>query len=83
MNPEIVGYIAAILTTVAYIPQLIKVVRHRHTQSISLGMYSILTCGIFAWFVFGLLIGSPSVMLANGLTFIMAGIILFYKIKLG
>src|SRR4029077_6361340 len=43
MNPEIIGSIAAILTTAAYVPQVVKVLRHKHTKSISLGMYSILT----------------------------------------
>jgi len=83
MNPEIVGTIAAILTTVAYIPQLIKVLRHKHTKSISLGMYSILTLGIAAWFVYGWMVGSPSMMWANGLTFLMAAIILITKLKHG
>jgi len=83
MNPEIMGYLAAFLTTAAYIPQLIKVLRHRNTQSISLGMYAILTLGIAAWFAYGVLIGSPSVMLANGLTFVMSLTILITKIRCG
>jgi len=83
MNPEWVGYLAAFLTTAAYIPQVAKVVRHRHTQSISLGMYSILTCGIAAWFVYGILINSPSIMLANGVTFVLALFILWMKLRHG
>lgn len=83
MNPEIVGYLAAILTTAAYVPQLVKVLRHKHTQSISLGMYVTMSMGIAMWFVYGVLINSPSVMLANAMTFVMAIAILITKIRLG
>ena len=83
MNPEIMGSIAAILTTSAYIPQLAKVLRHRHTHSLSLGMYIILTIGIAAWFAYGVMIGSPSIMLANGITFLMTLAILIIKLKHG
>jgi len=83
MNPELVGYLAAALTTGAYIPQTLKVIRHRHTKSISLGMYSMMTCGIAAWFAYGILINSPSIILANGITFVLAAFILGMKIKHG
>jgi len=83
MNPEIIGYLAAILTTAAYVPQMVKVLRHRHTQSISLGMYAILSGGIAAWFVYGLMINSPSIIFANGVTFGMVLIILAMKIRHG
>jgi MtN3 and saliva related transmembrane protein len=83
MNPEWIGSLAAVLTTVSYIPQVVKVVRYRHTQSISLGMYSILTVGIGAWFVYGIMLSSPSLILANGITFVLAAFILMMKIKHG
>jgi MtN3 and saliva related transmembrane protein len=83
MNPEWIGLGAAILTTAAYIPQTVKVLRERHTQSISLGMYSLISMGIFLWLVYGYMIGSPSVMLANGITLVMSVTILLMKIKHG
>lgn len=83
MNPEWVGYAAAFLTTAAYVPQMIKVVRHKHTQSISLGMYVLITSGLAAWFFYGVLIASPSIMLANSITFFLALIILIMKLKHG
>lgn len=83
MNPEWVGYLAAILTTAAYVPQTVKVLRTRHTESISLGMYGMITVGILLWFLYGLLIDSPSIMLANGSTFLMAVTILVMKIRFG
>lgn len=83
MDPEIIGYAAAILTTAAYVPQAIKVFRDKHTQSISLGMYSLITIGIGLWFVYGWMLGSPSLMLANGITFVLAAAILWMKLRHG
>ena len=83
MNPEWIGLIAALLTTLAYIPQVIKVVRHRDTCSISLGMYAILSLGIAFWCWYGVLIGSPSVIWANGITLVMSLFILVMKIRYG
>jgi MtN3 and saliva related transmembrane protein len=83
MNPEIIGFLAAFLTTAAYVPQMVKVLRHRQTAHLSLGMYSLITLGIGFWFLYGVMIESPSVMLANGITFIMAAIILTMKIRHG
>ena len=83
MNPEIIGMVAAILTTAAYVPQTIKVVRDKHTKSISLGMYGMMTAGIFCWLIYGLMLGSPSIIIANGITVILAAIILGMKLKHG
>lgn len=83
MNPEWVGYGAALLTTAAYIPQAIKAYREKHTTGISLAMYSLITLGIFLWLVYGLMVGSPSIIVANGITLILALFILFMKIKHG
>lgn len=83
MNPEWIGFLAAFLTTAAYFPQMLKVLREKETRSLSLCMYLFITTGIGLWFVYGVMLGSPSLMLANGLTFLMAGTILFMKIRHG
>ena len=83
MNPEIIGYIAAILTTAAYIPQTIKVFREKNTKSLSLGMYLMISSGIAMWLIYGVIIESPSLIFANAITLVMAGSILFMKIKHG
>lgn len=83
MNPEIIGGIAAILTTAAYIPQFIKVFREKNTKSLSLGMYILITTGLAVWLIYGLMIDSPSVIFANGVTMMLAGGILFMKIRHG
>jgi len=83
MNPEFIGTVAAVFTTAAYIPQTIKVLREKHTKSISLGMYVMISLGIAMWLVYGLMIQSPSLIIANGLTLAMSCMILFMKIKYG
>lgn len=83
MNPEIIGMIAAILTTAAYIPQAVKVLKYKHTKDLSLGMYIMITSGIFCWFLYGVLLASPSLMLANGISCVLAALILVMKIKHG
>lgn len=83
MNPEIIGSIAAILTTAAYIPQTIKVFREKNTKSLSVGMYVLITAGLAAWTFYGIMIESPSVIIANAVTFFLAASILFMKLRHG
>ena len=83
MNPEWIGMVAAVFTTAAYVPQAIKVVRDRHTASISLAMYCLITIGIGLWFIYGMLIASPSVIFANAICFVLAVVILFMKLRHG
>ena len=75
-----IGMLAAILTTVAFVPQVIKTWRTRSTADISLGMFSILVAGVTAWLIYGLLIADVPLVLANGVTLLLAGTILFFKI---
>ena len=83
MNPDIFGIIAAILTTAAFIPQVIKVHKERDTSAISLGMYSIFTIGVFFWLIYGLCLASFPMITANIITFTLACYILWMKIRLG
>src|SRR5271167_1876576 len=83
MNPEWIGYAAAVLTTAAYVPQAAKVFKEKHTRSLSLITYLFITTGIALWFFYGLLIESPSLILANGVSFLLTLGILLMKIKHG
>lgn len=83
MNPEIIGYFAAIFTTFAYVPQTIKVFREKNTASLSLGMYLMINTGIALWLVYGLMIGSPSLIIANGVTLLLSMPILIMKMRHG
>ena len=76
-----IGFIAAILTTVSFVPQVLKVWRTRSAKDISLGMYSLFTLGIAAWLVYGVLIDSWPVILANLVTLMLAGSVLVMKLK--
>lgn len=78
-----IGMLAAILTTVAFVPQVIKTWRTRSTADISLGMFVILVAGVAAWLIYGLLIGDAPLVLANGVTLMLAGTILFFKLTNG
>ena len=77
------GYIAATLTTAAFVPQAIKTLRSRDTRALSLGMYLIFTVGIAFWLCYGLALGSWPIILSNSLTLVLAGIILALKLRYG
>lgn len=83
MNLEWLGYVAATLTTIAFVPQALKTIRSRDTHSLSLGMYAVFTVGILFWFGYGLVLGSWPMIVANALTFLLAGTILVLKIRHG
>jgi MtN3 and saliva related transmembrane protein len=78
---EIIGMVAAILTTAAFVPQAARVVRTRDTAAISLAMYALFTAGIALWGVYGLLTWQWSIIIANAITFVLAAIILAIKVK--
>jgi MtN3 and saliva related transmembrane protein len=74
---ELLGYAAATLTTVSFIPQAIKTLRTGDTRSISFRMYSLFTLGIALWGVYGVLVGDGPLIAA--ITLITAGLILDRK----
>lgn len=80
---EIVGFIAALLTTTSFLPQAIKTIKTKDTAALSLWMYAIFTSGIFCWLIYGFLIASIPLILANGITFLLAGSVLIMKIRYG
>lgn len=76
-----IGVIAAILTTLSFVPQAIKVIKTKDTSGISLLMYSMFVIGVFLWVVHGINIKDYPLIFANAITFCFAAIILSYKIK--
>ena len=76
-----IGSIAAILTTFAFLPQVIKVIKSKDTESIALGMYLMQVLGIALWLAHGLVIQDLPLILANSVSFILSGTILIYKIR--
>lgn len=78
----LIGYIAAFCTTAAFIPQAYKVFKSRRTKDISLGMFSLLTVGVFLWLIYGFIVYSAPIILANLVTLLLALYIFAMKIKL-
>lgn len=81
MYTELIGFIAAILTTSAFVPQVYKIVKSKSADGVSLVMYFVMLSGVTAWGVYGWLIQSPSVIMANCITALLLLIIIYYKIK--
>jgi MtN3 and saliva related transmembrane protein len=81
MYTEIIGFIAATLTTISFLPQIIKIIKTKDTSSISLKMYLIFTMGVFLWLIYGLLNSDKPIIIANLVTFSFTLYILYRKIK--
>ena len=78
---NILGYIAAILTTIAFLPQVLKTWRSRSAKDVSLVMMITFSIGVFLWLLYGLAIQAMPVILANATTLILALLIVILKIR--
>ena len=79
----LIGLGAAFCTTVAFLPQVIRTWRTRSTRDLSLPMFLIFTTGILLWLIYGLATRDIPLILANGVTFVLSGTILFFKLRHG
>jgi MtN3 and saliva related transmembrane protein len=77
----LLGLIAGTCTTFAFLPQLLKIWKTKSTGDISLWMYVVICTGILLWLIYGIMIGSVPVILANAVTLVIAAMILIMKIK--
>lgn len=80
---SLIGLVAGICTTGAMLPQVYKALKTRNTRDISLLMYILLSMGIFLWFVYGLLLKEVPILLANGISFVLAVMVLMLKLRHG
>jgi len=80
---NLIGTLAAIFTTTAFIPQVVLTWKTRRADGISLGMYSLFTTGVALWLAYGVIIGAWPVIIANTLTLALALFILAMKIRFG
>ncbi len=78
---DLIGTIAAVLTTISFLPQALHTFRTKDVRGISLGMYSAFTLGVAMWLVYGLLLGAWPVVIANLITLILASTILVMKLR--
>jgi MtN3 and saliva related transmembrane protein len=76
-----IGMLAAALTTAAYIPQAYKIIKTRSANDLSLITFTMLFVGTVLWFIYGLYFHDTPLMLANGVTATLSGIIFFLKIS--
>lgn len=77
----LIGYLAATLTTVAFLPQLIKTWRERSAKDVSYAMLLIFSTGVLCWLIYGFFISSLPIILANSITLVLNLLILILKIK--
>ena len=78
---EWTGYVAATLTTVAFIPQAVKTLKTKDTRSISLGMYIVFTVGVGFWLLYGIYLHSLPMIVSNVITLALAAAILAMKVR--
>lgn len=79
----IVGFIAGTLTTLSFLVQVLRTLKHRSTKDISMGMYLLFCAGVALWLIYGILIHSWPVIIANVVTLVLSGSVLLMKIKFG
>ncbi|MBN2398408.1 MAG: SemiSWEET transporter [Deltaproteobacteria bacterium] len=77
---DLIGFMAAVICSLAMSPQVIKIYRTKQTHDLSLGAFAVLGTGLFLWFVYGLLINSAPVILGNAIGFSFTLYIIIMKI---
>jgi len=78
---DVLGYISATLTTIAFLPQIIKTVQTKSAKDVSMGMFVLFTIGVFLWIIYGILTRSYPVLIANAVIFCLALAQILLKIK--
>ncbi|MCM2295255.1 SemiSWEET transporter [Rhodoferax sp.] len=78
---DLIGTLAAVLTTISFLPQALHTFRTKDVRGISLGMYSAFTLGVALWLAYGLLLGAWPVVIANLITLALASTILVMKLR--
>jgi MtN3 and saliva related transmembrane protein len=80
ISSELIGYLAATLTTASFLPQAIMTIKTRDTTSLSLSMYSMFALGVLLWLIYGIYLSNKAIIIANAVTFVLAVLILGFKI---
>ena len=78
---ETIGFIAAVFTTLAYVPQVMKVWKSRSAKDVSMRMYLMMCTGVSLWLVYGIRLRSLPIIAANGTALVLTLAILGLKIK--
>lgn len=80
---DVIGSVAAVLTTASFVPQAWHSFKTRDVSGISLGMYSVFTVGVALWLLYGVLLQSWPLIIANSITLALAAAILGMKLRFG
>ena len=78
---NIIGAVAGTLTTIAFVPQVLRTWRTRRADDISMGMLLLFTTGVALWEIYGLIVGAIPVIAANGVTLVFAVIMIVLKAR--
>ncbi|MCR9252058.1 MAG: SemiSWEET transporter [bacterium] len=80
---EIIGFVAAVLTSISFLPQVIKTWKSRSAKDLSLVMFVIFFIGVLLWLIYGIIIKDTPLIAANTVTLTLSGIILYFKLRYG
>lgn len=78
---DLLGYLAATLTTLSFVPQVWRTLRTRDVSGISLRMYSIFTAGIAVWLAYGIVLEETPMILANSVSLVLACSVLVMRMR--
>jgi len=79
----VTGSMAAFLTTIAFLPQVIKTHQTKHTKDLSLSMYILFSIGLIFWTIYGVYYNSMPIILANAVTLGLSLYLIYLKVKYG
>ncbi len=80
-NYEIIGLVAAVLTTASFVPQVYKTWKSKSADSLSLTMYLVFFVGIILWLIYGIHLNSLSMIIANSITSVLALLLIIFKLR--
>ncbi len=78
---QVTGFAAATLTTAAFVPQVLKTWKSKSAENLSLGMFLMFCTGVFLWLVYGLAHTDVPMIISNTVTFLLAMILLYFKLR--
>jgi MtN3 and saliva related transmembrane protein len=78
---DLIGYLSAFLTTLAFVPQAHHSWKTRDLSGVSLPMYSLFSLGVVGWLTYGIMISSWPIIVANSITLMLACVVLCLKLK--
>ena len=78
---DILGYVSATFTTIAFLPQIIKTIKTKSAKDVSMGMFVFFTTGVFLWIIYGVLTNTMPLIIANSVIFCLSLIQIILKIK--